>query len=155
GPGRLGSPGGPRGGFPGPNENQEPPRPGARLSPADVKSFPEAPLYDPQTLRTFFIEFEEADWEKELADFYQTDVEVPARLTVDGQTFADVGVHFRGKSSFMMVPEGRKRSLHLSLDYVHAGQQFAGYRTLEFFNSHEDPTFLRTVLSYQIERDYL
>ena len=33
-------------------------------------------------LRTLFLEFESADWEKELADFYHTDVEVPAKLTV-------------------------------------------------------------------------
>ena len=50
---------------------QEPPKPGVKLSPADVKSFPNAPLYDAQTLRTFFLEFEDADWEKELDDFQE------------------------------------------------------------------------------------
>ena len=35
-----------------------------------------------------------------IADFYRTDVEVPAKLTVDGKTYAEVGVHFRGASSF-------------------------------------------------------
>ena len=63
------------------------------------------PLYDPATLRTIFLEFENADWEQELADFHNTDVDVPATLTVDGKTYQDVGVHFRGMSSFMMVPD--------------------------------------------------
>ena len=152
GPGGLG---GPRGGFGGRGENQTPPQPGPKLSPADVKSFPDAPLYDAQTLRTLFLEFENADWEKELADFNNTDVEVPAKLTVEGKTYSDVGVHFRGMTSFMFVGEGRKRPLNLSLDFVHKDQQLGGYRTLNLLNSHEDPSFLRTVLYYHIAREYI
>src|SRR5204863_7101540 len=126
-----------------------------KLSPADVKSFPDVPIYDAQTLRTFFLEFEDAHWEKELASFKNTDIEVPAKLTVDGKTYQDVGVHFRGMSSFMMVGEGRKRSLNLSLDFVHKDQHIGGYRTLNLLNSHEDPTFLRSVLFYDIAREYV
>jgi len=152
GRGRRG-PGGP--GFAGRDENQEAAQPGPKLSPADVKSFPDASLYDPLTLRTIFIEFEDTEWERELADFKNTDVEVPAQLTVDGKVYADVGVHFRGMSSFMMVSQGRKRSLNLSLDFIHKDQQLGGYRTLNLLNSHEDPTFLRLVLFYEIARKYL
>jgi hypothetical protein len=142
-------------GFGGPDQDQAAPEPGPKLSPADVKSGGDAPLYDPQTLRTFFLEFEDADWEKELAEFKYTDVDVPAKLTVDGKAYPDVGVHFRGMSSFMMVREGRKRSLNLSLDFAHKGQAIGGYRTLNLLNSHEDPSFLRSVLSYQIAREYV
>jgi hypothetical protein len=35
---------------------------------------------NPEVLRTLFLQFEEPDWEKELADFYHTDVDVPAIL---------------------------------------------------------------------------
>jgi hypothetical protein len=136
-------------------EDQTPPQPGAKLSPADVKSYPAASLYDLQALRTVFLEFEGADWEKELAEFKNTDVEVPAKLTVDGKTYSGVGVHFRGMSSFMMVGEGRKRSLNLSLDFINEKQRLGGYRTLNLLNSHEDPTFLRTVLFQQIAREYI
>jgi hypothetical protein len=142
-------------GFRGRRENQEPPQPGPKLSPADVKSFPDAPLYDMQTLRTLFLEFENADWEKELADFYNTDVEVQAKLAVDGRNYPDIGVHFRGASSFFTVAEGHKRSLNLSLDFAHEDQQLGGYRTLNLLNSHTDPTFLRTVLYYQVAREYI
>src|SRR5262245_10807508 len=48
GPGGFGR-GGP-GGFSGRGENPPPPEPGKKLSPAEVKAFPNAPLYDPQTL---------------------------------------------------------------------------------------------------------
>ena len=150
GPRRPGPPGGRR-----PNENLPPPAPGAKVSPADVKSFPDALLYDLATVRTVFLEFEGSDWEKELSDFYHTDVEVPATLTVDGRTYRDVGVHFRGASSFFTVGEGRKHSLNLSLDFVHDTQRLGGYRTLNLLNSHTDPTYLRSVLYYQAARDYI
>ena len=50
------------------------------MSLADVESFAGKPLYEPTTLRTLFLEFEDAEWESEMADFYRTDVEVPATL---------------------------------------------------------------------------
>jgi hypothetical protein len=153
GPGGRRSPGGP--GFRGPNENAEPPHPGPKLSPTNVKAFRDAPLYDPFTLRTLFLEFESADWEKELADFHHTDVEVPAKLIVDGKTYSDVGVHFRGASSYFMTSEGRKRSLNLSLDFVHEDQRLYGYRTLNLLNSAADPTLLCGVLYLQIAREYI
>jgi spore coat protein CotH len=122
---------------------------------ADVKSFAGAPLFDSNVVRTIFLEFAASDWEQELADFKNTDVQVPAKLLVDGKSYADVGVHFHGASSFMMVGAGRKRSLHLSLDFVHKDQKLAGYRSLALLNSHEDPTFLRAVLYSQIAREYI
>ena len=136
--------------------SQTPPEPGPKLSSSDVKNFSaEAPLYDALTLRTLFLDFENADWEKELADFYHSDVEVPAKLTVDGKTYKDVGVHFRGASSFFTVGEGRKRSLNLSMDFGNDNQRLYGYRTLNLLNSHVDPTYLRSVLYYQAARDYI
>jgi len=136
-------------------DSQEPPVSGPKLTPAEVKLFPEVPLYDPQTVRTLFLEFASPDWEAELADFYHTDVEVPVTLTVDGKKYADVGVHFRGASSFFTVGQGRKRSLNLSLDFVRKDQQLGGYRTLNLLNSHTDPTFVRTVLYDQVAREFL
>ena len=113
------------------------------------------PLYDPTVLRTLFLEFDDKDWEAELADFHHTDVEVPATLIVDGKKYPNVGVHFRGMSSFMMVREGHKRSLNVSLDFVDPKQRLYGYKTLNLLNSHEDPSFLHTVLYLQIARNYI
>ncbi len=147
--------GGPRGpGGPG-GQHSEPAKPGRALTPAEVKNFPDAGLFDEMVLRTFFLEFDSSDWEKELAEFKNTDVEVPAKLTVDGKVLRDVGVRFRGMSSFMMVPEGSKRSLGLSIDYAHENQRLAGYRNLHLLNAHEDPSFLRSVLYNHIARTYL
>lgn len=152
---RFGGPGGPRGRFGPEGETADPPQPGRKLTPADVPAYPDAPVYDPFTLRTFFLEFESPDWEQELADFNNTDVEVPATVIVDGRTYRDVGVHFRGATSFMFVPAGRKRPLNLSFDFVHKDQNLGGYRTFNLLNAHEDPSFLRAVLYLEIARDYL
>jgi hypothetical protein len=142
-----------RGGFGG--GAQQGGTPGAKLTPADVKSYSSEPFYDMQTLRTLFLQFEEADWEKELADFHNTDVEVAAKLTVDGKTYPDVGVHFRGNTSYSSVPEGLKRSLGISIDFANPDQRLYGYRTLNLLNSMSDPTFLRIVLYLQVMRDYI
>jgi len=135
--------------------DREPPKPGPKLTPADVKSYGDAPLYSMTALRTFFLEFEDADWENELDDFYRTDVDVPATLTVDGKTYRDVGVHFRGNTSYMMAGKGRKKSLSLSLDFRHKEQRLLGYRSLNLMNSSQDPTFMRIALYHEIARQYI
>jgi hypothetical protein len=134
--------------------NRVPPTPGIRLTSSDVQHYPDAPLYDPATLRTFFIEFENPEWEAELVAFNNTDVDVPATVTVDGKVYRDVGVHFRGNSSFG-VGNGYKRSLNLAFDFVHDNQTIGGYRTLNFLNANTDPTLMRTVLSMHIARQYI
>ena len=127
---------------------------GIRLSPSDVAHFPNVPLYDETVLRTVFVEFENPDWEAELVAFNNTDVDVPARVTVDGTVYRDVGMHFRGNSSFG-VGNGYKRSLNLAFDFVDEDQNIGGYRTLNFLNANDDPTLMRTVLSMHIARQWV
>jgi hypothetical protein len=130
--------------------------PGPKLAPKDVAAYPSTvPLYDAGTLRTLFLQFERDDWEQELAAFYHTDVEIPATAIVDGQTYRDVGVSFRGNNSFTAVPESLKRPLTVSFDAVHTDQRLLGYKTLHLLNSNQDPTFLRSVLYLDVARDYI
>jgi hypothetical protein len=128
--------------------------PGVKLTAADVQQYPNAPLYDGATLRTFFIEFDNPGWEAELVAFNNTDVDVPATVTVDGKVYRDVGMHFRGNSSFA-VGDGYKRSLNLAFDFADEDQAIGGYRTLNFLNANTDPTLMRTVLSMHIARQYI
>ncbi len=150
---------GPRRGFGPPRgfggENDPPVKPGSKMAPADVENLSGKPLYEPTVLRTLFLDFEDADWEPEMAEFYNSDVEVPATLTVDGRKYPGVGVHFRGMSSFMMVKEGHKRSLNVSIDFADPKQKLYGYKTLNLLNSHEDPTFLRPTLFLEVARHYI
>ena len=129
-------------------------KPGPKVSPADVKNYPDAKLYDGTVLRTIFLEFENADWEQEMQDFHGTDVDVPATATVDGKKYANVGVHFRGMSSYMGVGAGSKRSLNLSFDMADGKQRLYGYKTLNLLNSHDDPSMMSTVLYSHIANQY-
>lgn len=144
---------GPRGG-PG-RENREPAKPGPKVAPSEVQGYPDAGLYDPKVLRTFFLDFESPDWEAELTDFHNSDVEVPATLTVDGVKYPGIGVHFRGMSSYMGVPEGYKHSLNLSVDFIDPKQRLLGQKTLNLLNSHEDPSCMSTVLYSHLARQHI
>lgn len=160
----FGGPGGPGGGRfgpggggpPGMRMGREPGKPGPRVALADAKVYPAtAELFEPAVLRTFFLEFENEDWEAELADFKGTDVEVTATLTVDGRKYPNVGVHFRGASSYMMVPAGLKRSLSISLDLADKKQRLYGHRTLNLLNANGDPTMLRYPLASFVGNQWL
>jgi len=129
--------------------------PGPKVSVRDVARVDEKAVYDIGAYRTFFLEFENADWEAELEAFNNTDVDVPAQVTVDGRRFRDVGVHFRGNSSYFMVPTGQKRSLNLSFDFAVDSQHLQGYRSFNLLNAANDPSFVRTLLYSHIANRYI
>ncbi len=145
---RFGPPGG-RG------RGREPAKPGRSVSPGDVKNFADADLYAPDVLRTLFFEFENDDWEMELQDFHGTDVDVPATLIVDGKKYSNVGVRFRGMSSYGMVSAGHKRSFNVKMDMADEDQRLYGFKTLNLLNSAGDPSFMSTALYSHIASKYI
>ena len=126
----------------------------------DVKaSISSAPIdspafYDGETLRTLYLRFPDEDWYAQLNAFYRTDVEVPAELVVDGKVYSEVGVRFRGTSSYFTV-QSEKKSFNIAVDYGDDKQRLHGYKTLNLLNGHVDPSFLREVLYNRIARDYI
>jgi spore coat protein CotH len=76
-------------------------------------------------------------------------------MTVDGRTYRNVGVHFRGASSFRSIPPGLKRSFNIAMDFVDENQALGGYKTLNLLNVNNDPTFLRGVLYTEIARRFI
>ena len=131
------------------------PQPGPAFPPERARPYPTTSFYDGGTLRTLFLTFENEDWERELMAFKNTDVDVPATLTVDGRAYRDVGIQFHGNSSFTGVPVGFKHSMRIALDFVNSAQAIGGINTLLLLNAHEDPSFLRSVLALQVGRDYM
>ena len=115
----------------------------------------QADLYDQSVFRTIFIDFPNQDWEAELADFRDTDIDVPATVTVDGKPYENCGIHFRGKSSYDMVPAGYKRSLNISVDMADPDQRLLGYKTLNLLNGSGDESMMSAVLYSQIARQYM
>jgi len=106
-------------------------------------------------LRTVFIEFDTETWKEEMAKFKNTDIEMPATLTVDGRKYPMVGVKFRGQSSFGHVPAESKRSLNLSMDFINRDQRLYGYKTINLLNCNGDASFLSSILYSHLAADYL
>lgn len=151
GPGRGGR-GGP--GGPGRGGDRPPATQGIEIDKASVTPV-QGDLYDVSVLRTIFLDFENADWEAELEDFHGTDIDVAATLTVDGKTYPNVGIHFRGASSYGMVQAGHKRSLNISTDMADEDQRLQGYKTLNLLNGSSDDSLMSTVLYSHIARKHI
>lgn len=128
--------------------------PERRLTPAQVKTYGGEGLFDPLVLRTIFLNFDTHTWEDELAVFKGSDVKVPATMVVDGRTYRDVGVSFRGQKSFTAVGSGQKRSLNIDVGFRHKDQRLLGSNRLTLLNSAGDPSFLRSMMYMHIARDY-
>jgi spore coat protein H len=88
-------------------------------------------------IRTFHVEVSGA----ELAAL-QKDVRAYARgrVTVDGRTFTDVGVHLKGNGSFR--PLNEKPSLVIKFDRFVPDQEFLGLSRVALNNSSQDGTYL-------------
>ncbi len=143
-----------RGGRPGGKVPTEPTSPGAKVALEEVGPTTNTDFYDIKSLRRLFFEFENEDWEKELIDFDNTDVEIPANLNVDGKTYKDVGVRVRGQSS-SRVGAGYKRPLNVSIDFTDEDQRLDGYKTINLHNASGDPSMIRAILYLNIAREFL
>ncbi len=149
-----------RGGPPGGRGGEEAPRPetredAIRIDPADVVAVPrhaDTGLYDRDVLHTIFLEFPEDDWHQEMVAFHGTDVEVPARLLLDGRPIGEVGVSYRGNTSFDMPA---KKSFGVSIDAYDDDLRIDGHRTLNLLNANGDASMMREVLFSNIASEYV
>ena len=123
-----------------------------RLTEEDVALHGDEGFYDPAILRTLFVEFDDADWHDELVAFHGTDVEVPARLQVDGALIGEVGLSYRGNTSF---DHPEKKSFGISIDAYDDDLRLHGYRTLNLLNANGDDSMMREVLFSNIASDYM
>lgn len=106
----------------------------------------EPDLYDTSVLRTFDIQFHDADWLPLLHASYPTETLIGADVTVDGVLYPNVGVRIRGNSSYFGLPPGsQKFSLKIKMDWMDENQELYGYDTINLNNAFHDPTFCREV----------
>ena len=140
-----------RGSRPAPESELKP----RQIARGSVKHYPKNELYDVSVVRTIFLDFENPKWAADMALFYRTDVDEPAKVTVDGKEYPGVGVHFRGSSSYFSVANRKKKSLSISFDYTNRKQKLGGYKTVNLLSGHADPSFMRTVLFAHIVGQYI
>ncbi|MBX3738386.1 MAG: CotH kinase family protein [Candidatus Didemnitutus sp.] len=131
----------------------EPVKPGAKVDVAALPDLSARPLYDPATLRTIALAFDDTDWERQLALFASTDIWVPARVTIDGRTYPGVGVRYAPLPVAEPRDSGYKRTLLLRFDFTDPQQRLAGQRELRLLDVFADPTFVRTSLGLDVARE--
>jgi hypothetical protein len=110
-------------------------------------------LYDESTLRDIQLWFSQADYWQQLKNNYSGKIDLPATMVVEGDTFLQVGVRFKGNTSYNMIQNFDKKSFNITMDYLVPGQDLDGYSTLNLNNAFEDASFMREVsYLHQIRR---
>ena len=69
----------------------------------------------------------------------------------DGQTLEQIGVRFKGNSSYRSYP-GQKKSFKLKTNAFVKGQRIGGLDTLNLNNAFKDPSYLREKLYFELAR---
>jgi hypothetical protein len=125
-----------------------------QLTPAQAPDF-----YDIGTVRDVYLQFSQANYWQQMEANFAAKVNIPADMTVDGVTYPDVGVRFRGTASHNSLPSSpqqgwEKENFKISMDFTVVSQDVQGYDNLNFNNCFYDPTFLREVMSYYVMRQH-
>ncbi|MEM6396135.1 MAG: CotH kinase family protein [Bacteroidota bacterium] len=106
------------------------------------------------------IDFEDPNWQRKLTTYKEQrrDKRLKADLTLDGQTYAGVGVRYKGNSSLYAVlnSDGQKLPFNIKIDYKDSTRTLpGGYTRLKLSNVFRDPSYLREALSYEIAQQYM
>ena len=127
-------------------------------------------LYDEHEIKNIYLYFDQPNFWDQLHDNYCEKINIPATLIFDGDTYEEVGVRFKGQTSYFNTngsngggpgngPGGSnvdtdKKSFNIEIDWVH-DQDIDGYETLNLNNCYQDPSFLREFLFEKLSRKYI
>lgn len=117
-------------------------------------------LYEFEHIVDIRLIFSQANWHQHLDSLKERghDERMLCDLTVDGVSFPQTGVRYKGNSSYFNVRNagGHKLPFNLKVNYVHKKARLTGgFETLKLSNVFRDPSFMREVLSYDIARKYM
>ncbi len=79
-------------------------------------------------------------------------VYVKAQLELDGEKVADVGLRFKGNSSYENYNRVLRRPMKVDFDHFIPKQNFRGIETFNLANNAFDTSFLRETLAYDVYR---
>lgn len=117
-------------------------------------------LYDIAKITEFTVTFTSADWAALEADRQKNEMlpnnqrdfmYVPCTVDFNGETWKNVGIRYKGNSSFN-IP-GVKQSFKLDFNEYEKGQEIHGIKKMNFNNGFKDPTMLRECLSLEMYRN--
>ncbi|MCB9890940.1 MAG: CotH kinase family protein [Planctomycetes bacterium] len=112
-------------------------------------------LYDLDVVRDIKLTFSQTNYWQLLTQNKASNTNIPATMEMSGETLQQVGVRFRGNTSYSQLPAGsEKKSFNIETDWSIPSQKIFGYTSLNLNNGFHDPTFVREVIMYQIMRRY-
>ncbi len=103
-------------------------------------------LYKHDEMKTIYLEFAQSNWWNLLTTNYNSGTDLAATMTVDGVVYDQVGVGFKGQTSYNMTNGEEKKSFSIKTDAFVDGQTCQGYKTFNLNNCFEDATFMREFL---------
>lgn len=109
-------------------------------------------LYDKSTVKNVYLNFAQTDYWTQLTNNYASETNIAATMIYDGVTYPNVGVRFRGNTSYTQIGTSQKKSFGVDMDFVDATQDLLGYTSLKFNNAHQDASFMREVLYDRMAR---
>jgi hypothetical protein len=111
-------------------------------------------LYDYSIVRDVYLNFSQPDYWQQLTSNYTSETNIAANMLIDNSTFQNVGVRFRGNTSYMTIQQSQKKSFSVEADFMVSDQSVMGYTNLKFNNAHQDPSFMREVLYDRMAKKY-
>ena len=127
-------------------------------------------FYDESEIKTINLYFDQEDYWDQLHDNYCDKINIPATLIYDGETYNEVGVRFKGQTSYANTNGGGggpggggpgggsvdtdKKSFNIELDWVH-DQDIDSYETINLNNCYQDPSFLREFIFEKLSRKHI
>ena len=111
-------------------------------------------LYDINTIQTIEIVFAQSNWDaildaEKAGDNNYTEA---VSVTINGTTFNQVGVKYKGNSSYNA--NQTKNPFHIELD-TYVDQNYQGITDLKLSNVYFDPSFVRETVAYNIVSNYM
>ena len=103
-------------------------------------------VFSGNTIYTIKINFSQPNYWDTLTYYYNLGTEqyIPADVTIDGVTYPNCGIRFKGNSSFNHP--NNKKSLKIAFDEYSSSQRWDGMKSVHLNNVYGDPTFMREKL---------
>jgi hypothetical protein len=114
-------------------------------------------LYDRTVVRTLELQFAVSDWHQQLNANKATGLQqyLDADMTVDGVLYPDVGVRYKGNSTYWSIPPGQKKPMNIDLREFGIDQNLYGQTKLVLNNQSFDPSIMREVVAYRVMNQFI
>jgi hypothetical protein len=103
-------------------------------------------IYQTDVIHSMEIVFVSNNFWTQLTTNYNSATDLSATVIIDGITYEQVGVRFKGQTSYMMTNGEEKKSFNITMDSFIDGQDHDGFSTFNLNNCFDDPSFMKEFL---------